>query len=162
MPLDVDRLLRLWTRPLPDGEEAAEAAFRELYNDPVSVNGVPVGAEELVARARDLQAALEWPETRVLSVVDGGRKVALVFRLRGRQIGPLSTSAGPLPPTGRVVELRIIDVLTLAGGRIREVWTVQNELGALAAVEAVELVSADGVPTDVVLHNPPWTSEHAH
>lgn len=161
MPFDVDRLLRLWIDPLPDGE-AAESAFRELYYDPVSVNGEPIGAEELVTRARALQAALEWPNTRVLSVVDGGRRIAVVFRLRGRQIGPLTTSAGSLPPTGRVVELRIIDVLTLAGGRVREVWTVQNELGALAAVEAVELVSGNGVAAEMPLHRPPWTSEHAH
>jgi hypothetical protein len=161
MPFDVDRLLRLWFDPLPDGD-LAEAAFRELYNDPVSVNGEPVGTEELMARARALQAAFEWPDTRVLSVVDGGRRIAVVFRLRGRQIGPLTTSAGSLPPTGRVVELRTIDVLTLANGRIREIWTVQNELGALAAVDAVELLSGNGSARDMSLHWPPWTSEHAH
>ncbi|MGY1616063.1 ester cyclase [Geodermatophilus sp. SYSU D00691] len=157
MPFDVDRLLRLWTVPIPD-DDAAEAAFRELYFDPVSVNGEPVGTLELLARARGLQAALEWPTIRVLSVVDGGRQVTVVFRLRGRQVGTLQTSVGPVPPTGGVVELRTIDVLTVDRGRIREVWTVANELGALAAVDAVWLPGghqSNGVPADYK----PW--EHA-
>lgn len=157
MSLDVDRLLRLWTEPIP-GDDAADAAFREFYNDPVSVNGDPVGIPELVARARALQRSVEFPDIRVLSVVDAGRRVALAYRLRGRQIGTLQTSIGPVPATGRVVELRTIDVLTVAGGRIREMWTVANELGALAAVDAVWLPSA-GPPAGDGSGYKPW--EHA-
>lgn len=137
MSFDVDRLLRLRLEPLPD--DAAETAFRELYNDPVSVNGEPIGILEMVVRARTLQAAIEWPNLRVLSVVDGGAKVTVVYRLQGRQVGPLESSVGLVPPTGRVVELRTIEVLTIAGGRVREIWTVANELGALVAVDAVRL-----------------------
>ncbi|WP_448624196.1 ester cyclase [Geodermatophilus sp. URMC 64] len=162
MPFDVDRLLRLRFEPLPD--DAAEAAFRELYNDPVSVNGEPVGTTELVARARALQAAIEWPNIRVLSVVDGGSKVTVVYRIQGRQIGPLTTAIGPVPATGRVVELRTIEVLTLAGGRVREIWTVANELGALAAVDAVWL-SSQAPPDGGDTFYKPWEheeSEHLH
>ena len=137
MAFDVERLLRLRLQPLPD--DAAEAAFRELYNDPVSINGEPIGILELVARARALQAAIEWPNLRVLSIVDGGAKTTVVYRLQGRQVGPLETAIGLVPPTGRVVELRTIEVLTIAHGRVREIWTVANELGALAAVDAVWL-----------------------
>jgi hypothetical protein len=36
MPFDVDRLLRLWTDPLPEDDGAAAAAFRELYSDALS------------------------------------------------------------------------------------------------------------------------------
>ena len=145
MSFDVDRLLRLRLEPLPD--DAAEAAFRELYNDPVSINGEPIGILELVARARTLQAAIEWPNLRVLSVVDGGSKVTVVYRLQGRQVGPLESSVGLVRPTGRVVELRTIEVLTIAGGRVREIWTVANELGALAAVDAVWL-QVEGTTND--------------
>jgi hypothetical protein len=79
------------------------------------------------------------PSTSMLDVVDGGGKVALAFRLRGRQVGVLATSAGPLPPTGQVVDLRVIDVLTITEGRISEIWMVADELGALVAVDAVRL-----------------------
>ena len=138
MAFDVDRLLRLWSE-LPADDAAAAAAFRELYTDPVTVNGAPVGAAGLVARARALQAALDPVEREVVDVVEGGGKVAVAFRLRGRHAGPLSTSAGPVPATGGVVELRVIDVLTLTDGRISEIWMVADELGALVGIGAVRL-----------------------
>jgi hypothetical protein len=118
MPFGVQRLLRWWTDPLPEDDGAAPAAFRELYSDPVAVNGVPLTAADLVARARVMQKALERPEREVLSVVDAGASVGVAFRLADRQVGPLDTSAGRVPPTGRRVALRIIDVLTLTDGRI--------------------------------------------
>jgi len=143
MTFDAQRLLRLWTDPLPEAPGAAAAAFRELYTDPVTVNGAPVTSADLVARARAIQEALERPEREVLSVVDAGASVAIAFRLAGRQVGPLQTPAGRIPPTGRRVDLQIIDVLTLTGGRISEIRMVADWLGALAAVGAVQ-VSADG------------------
>ncbi|WP_138734722.1 ester cyclase [Modestobacter excelsi] len=138
MAFDVDRLLRLWSEPLPD-DAAAAAAFRELYTDPVTVNGAPVAAAGLVVRARALQAALDVVEREVVDVVEGGGKVAVAFRLRGRHSGTLSTSAGPVPATGEVVELRVIDVLTLTDGRISDIWMVADELGALVGIGAVRL-----------------------
>jgi predicted ester cyclase len=139
MPFDVQRLLRMWTDPLPEDDSAAAAAFRELYSDPVTVNGASVTAADLVARARVMQAALERPEREVLSVVDAGASVALVFRLAGRQVGPLETPAGRVPPTGRRVDVRIIDVLTLTDGRISGIWMVADWLSALAAAGAVQV-----------------------
>jgi len=144
MAFDVDRLLRLWTDPLPDDDAAAAAAFREVYTDPVRVNGADLTAADLVARARALQRTFEEPEREVLDVVEGDvvegdGKVAVAFRMSGRQVGPLSTAAGPLAPTGQHLQLRVIDVLTLTGGRISAITMVADELGALAAVGAVRL-----------------------
>ncbi len=142
MAFDVDRLLRLWGE-LPADDAAAAAAFRELYTDPVTVNGVPVGAADLVVRARALQGAFDTVEREVVDVVEAEGKVAVAFRLGGRQTGPLGTAAGPLPPTGRHVELRVIDVLTLTDGRVSGIWMVADELGALVALDAVRLVAHD-------------------
>ncbi len=139
MPFDVQRLLRLWTDPLPADDGAAAAAFRELYSDPVTVNGTSLTAADLVARARAMQAALERPEHEVLGVVDAGASVAVAFRLAGRQVGPLETPAGRVPPTGRWVDVRIIDILTLTGGRISGIWMVADWLAALAAAGAVQV-----------------------
>jgi hypothetical protein len=138
---DAGRLLRLWTEPLPE-DERAEAAFREVYADPVTVNGARLSAADLVARARALQATFEAPEREILDTVQTGSKVALAFVLRGRQVGPLVTSAGQLAPTGRVVTLRVIDILTVAEGLVTDVVMVADELGALAGVDAVRLVQA--------------------
>ncbi|MGY1662829.1 ester cyclase [Geodermatophilus sp. SYSU D00705] len=145
MPFDVDRLLALWVTPFPD-DRTAEAAFREVYADPVVVNGVPVPASGLVDRARALQGVFDDARREVVDVVDTGGKVAVAFRLSGRQVGTLATAAGPLPPTGRVVSLRVIDILTITDGRISEIWMVADELGALVEVDAVRLAqpAADG------------------
>jgi hypothetical protein len=142
MPFDAEGLLRLWTDPLPEDDGAAAAAFRTSYRDPVTVNGTPLTAADLVARARAMQKALERPEREVLSVVDAGASVAVAFRLAGRQVGPLQTPAGPVAPTGRWVGVQIIDVLTLTDGRISDIRMVADWLGALATVGAVH-VSAD-------------------
>ncbi len=137
MAFDVERLLRLWTDPLPTDDAAAAAAFGELYTDPVTVNGTPLPMSDLVARARVLQGALERPEREVLAVADAGDSVAVAFRLAGRQVGPLDTPAGRLPPTGKWIDVRIIDVLTLSDGRVTEIRMVADWLPALAAAGAL-------------------------
>ena len=63
--------------------------------------------------------------------------------MSGRRIGPLATSAGSPAPTGRHLELRVIDVLTLTDGRISDVWMVADWLTALTAAGVVQL--SDGV-----------------
>jgi len=136
---DVERLLRLWTDPLPSDDESSAAVFGELYADPVTVNGTPLTAADLVGRARVLQGALERPEHEVLAVADAGDAVAVAFRLAGRHIGPLDTPAGRLPATGRWIDVRIIDVLTLSAGRITEIRMVADWLPALAAAGALRM-----------------------
>jgi len=144
MPFDVERLLRLWTEPLPGDDAAAAAAFRELYTDPVVVNGAPLPAADMVARARAMQRALERPEREVLAVSDAGESVAVAFRLAGRHVGPLDTPVGRLPPTGERIDLRVIDVLTLTAGRISEIQMVADWLTALSAAGAVTVSTEDG------------------
>ena len=57
------RLLPLWTEPV-DGRDDPEAAFGEVYADPVLVNGTEMSLDALVARARSLQQAFDWAPSR--------------------------------------------------------------------------------------------------
>jgi ketosteroid isomerase-like protein len=139
---DIEALLDLWTRLPADPAEAADA-FRALYADPVVVNGTALRADDLVARARALQQTFTPLRREVLDVCDAGDKVAVAFRLGGRQVGPLNTAAGVLPPTGQEITLRVIDILTLTDGRISEITMVADELAALVAVGAARLVGHD-------------------
>ena len=138
MGFDVEALFRLWTDPLPE-DPAAEDAVRTLYTDPVVVNGVPLTAADLVSRARAIQGVFEPVEHKVLDLVEDDGKVAVAFRLGGRQVGPLPTTAGIVPPSGQPVTIRIIDILTLTNGRISNIWMVADEPGALVAINAVTL-----------------------
>ena len=144
MTLDIDALLNLWTRPHATPAAAARA-FAELYTDPVLINGAPMRTGDLVARAAALRTTFPELRREVLDVCEAGEKVAVAFRMTGRQVGPWTTSAGVLPPTGREISLRVIDILTLTDGRISSLWMVGDELAALAAHEAVTLSPATGV-----------------
>ncbi|MGY1739596.1 MULTISPECIES: ester cyclase [unclassified Blastococcus] len=139
MPFDVERLLRLWSDPLPADDGAATAAFRELYADPVTVNGTPMSPAALVDRARAVQRTFAPVRREVLSVVDRGDRVAVAFRMGGPHVGTWTTSAGPVPATGRELWLRVIDVLTVAEGRITDIVMVADELGVLVGLDAVRL-----------------------
>ena len=149
MAFDVERLLRLWSDSLPEDDAAAADAFRELYTDPVTVNGTPIGVADLVDRARAVQHTFDPVRREVLSVVEEGDRVAVAFRMGGPQVGTWTTSAGPVPATGREFWLRVIDVLTLADGRITDIVMVADELGVLVALDAVRLrTGADAVAGD--------------
>jgi predicted ester cyclase len=139
MTFAVDRLMRRWDEPPPD-RVAAEAAFHRMYADPVSVNGAPLTVSELVDMALSLSAIYEGAQREILDVVEGDGRVAVAFRLRGRQVGPLSTPLGTVAPTGRIVEMRVIDILTISDGVISSVWVVFDDLGLLRQLEAVVLV----------------------
>jgi hypothetical protein len=140
MAFDIDGLLDLWSGDAVHGP-GAEDAFRAFYTDPVTVNGVPLGAADLVVRAKAVQAAFDGLTREVLDVCTGGDRVAVAFRMSGRQTGPLATSAGVLEPSGRPISLRVVDILRLDGdGRISSLVMVADELGALAAADAVRLV----------------------
>lgn len=136
MAFDVEGLMTLWT-----GSEgpAAEDAFRAFYTDPVVVNGASLSAADLVARAAGLRQTFADLHREVLGVCESADRVTVAFRLSGRQTGTWATSAGPLEPTGRVLHVRVIDILTLTDGRISSIWMVADELGALAEHDLVDL-----------------------
>ncbi len=137
----LDRLLRLWLDPVGDGA-AAQAAFREVYADPVAVNGAAVPVSGLVERARSLQSAYEGLAIELVDRVETPERIVVAFRMRGRHVGRLSTPLGTVAPTGRVIEARVTDVLTVNGGRVTDIWMVSDDLGLLMQLGAVRLTTA--------------------
>ena len=96
----LQNLVRLWTH-FDDREDPAQD-FAEFYADPVSVNGVAFTVEQLVARARALNAGLSDLRSEVLQVVEGAGAVegngavALAFVMRGTHTGPYPSPLGIL------------------------------------------------------------------
>jgi hypothetical protein len=136
----IDRLLSTWGE-IPDDDEAAVAAFAALYAEPVSINGTDLAVVDIVARARELHAALAditWDVVDRVESVDGD-KAAFAFRLGGRHVGILHTPLGDLAPTGRWIESIGIDLLTIVDGRVTTIWVTHDELGRLARIGAVSL-----------------------
>ncbi len=140
----IDRLLRVWLELLGD-EAAAQAPFREVYADPVSVNGTARAVADLVGRARDLQAAFEGLQVEIIDRVEAPERIVIAFWMRGRHVGPLPTPIGVVASTGRVVEALTIDVLTVTDRLVTAIWVVADDLGLLRQLDGVTLtVSARG------------------
>jgi predicted ester cyclase len=134
----LDRLLALWQESV-DERDDPQAAFRELYADPVFINGEPTPVSSLVERARALQRSFAGLTTEIVERVETPDRLAIAFYMRGRHVGPLLTPIGTVAPTGRTVEIRTIDVLTIADGVIAAVSVVSDELGMLTQLDAVQL-----------------------
>lgn len=131
--------MRLWD-DLPADPAALEAAFREMYADPVVVNGERRTLPELVAMATGMRSVFTDTRREPVEVVQAPGQVAVAFRLRGRHAGPLLTPLGTVPPTGRTVDLKIIDILTITDGLIGAVQMVTDNLDLLLQLGAVTLV----------------------
>jgi hypothetical protein len=136
--VDPTRLMSLWAGP-PADDAVALAEIRSLYTDPVPINGTPLTALDLLTRVRAMQTAYRDLRHELLERVDAPGVLVIAFRLRGVHTGPLTTPLGVVPATGRTFEVRVIDVLTLTGGRISAVTMVADELAQLRALGAVAL-----------------------
>lgn len=134
----LDRLIPLWTQPV-DSRDDAEAAFREVYADPVVVNGAEMPVADLVGRARMLQRAFDQLGMHIVDAVETPDRVVLAFLMRGRHVGPFHSALGVVAPTQREVEVRTIDVLTITSGVVSAIWVVADDLGLLRQLGAVTL-----------------------
>ena len=134
----VDRLLALWT-DTPDGDDEALAAFRGLYADPVNVNGAPLTAAGLLARARTLRAAIPDLKLQVIDEFEAPGRVVVVHRMTGHQVGPLPTPVGEVPGSGEATEALTIDVLVVADGLVTDVWVTDDSLARFARLGAIRL-----------------------
>ncbi|WP_433303646.1 ester cyclase [Actinoplanes sp. CA-030573] len=125
MSLDLERLMAVWDEP------GNAEAFVRLYADPVILNGVATPPAALAAMARGLHAAISEQSREILDVFTAGDRVAVAFVLRGRHTGTLGSRLGPMPASGAVLEASVIDLFTVADGKITEVRAVSDELGLL-------------------------------
>lgn len=136
MPDLVERLLPLWTHPVADREDV-EADFRAVYADPVLVNGASTSVGQLVQRAASLQGAFADLAMDVLDVVETADRLVLAFLMRGRHVGTFASAVGDIPATGRRIEVRTIDVLTVEAGKITRIWVVADDLSLLRQLGAL-------------------------
>ena len=61
-----------------------------------------------------------FPDGRVevTNLIDGGEWVAVEYTGRGTNTGPMSTPEGELPPTGRSVEIPMVDLWQFEDGKV--------------------------------------------
>lgn len=134
----VERLLPLWTQPI-GARDDAQAAFAEVYANPVVVNGTAVTISELVDRARSLQQAFDRLDMDIVDAMETPDRIVIAFIMRGRHVGPYLSPLGTVAPTQRDIQVRTIDVLTIANGLISAIWVVSDDLALLRQLGAVTL-----------------------
>ena len=114
----------LWDKgELSVAEEIIAPDF--VDHDPVSGQGAGLGGyKEMVGAFR-----AAFPDLRVENedVIVGGDKVVTRWTARGTHDGALMN----IPPTGRRVGLKGIDILRVKGGKIVERWGEFDALGTL-------------------------------
>jgi hypothetical protein len=87
----------------------------------------------------------------VFERVETPDRVVVGFHQRGRHVGPLTTPLGVVPPTGRTVQRRIIDILTVADGLVTAVWVVSDDFDLLTQLDALRLTH------EGVVLSEPWS-----
>lgn len=128
--MDLDAILALWDRPVGDRADAA-ADFRRYYADPVPVNGTPVTADDLVARARTLQVAFADRRTELVHRVETGDRLVIGFFMHVRHVGPYDTPLGRVEATGRQLKIRVTNILTVQNGKITDIWVMSDDADVL-------------------------------
>jgi steroid delta-isomerase-like uncharacterized protein len=91
----------------PDGE-FQNVASGETYR----------GADGMKRYQRNWATAFPESKVELTNLVGSGETVTMEYVGRGRHTGPLTTPQGTIAPTGRSVELKLCDVLTVRSGRI--------------------------------------------
>jgi predicted ester cyclase len=120
----------------------SETAFDELLATDVVDHsrppGVGPGAEGVRQQFDALRVAFPDFRATILDQVEQGDKVVTRKVFHGTHLGPLQG----IPPTGRLVEINVIDIVRVVDGKIVEHWNCVDRLGLLVQVGALPELTA--------------------
>jgi steroid delta-isomerase-like uncharacterized protein len=97
------------------------------------------GISDITAAWQGWATALPDSKASFDSVSVSGNTVTLELTWRGTQNGPLQTPGGAVPPSGRTIEVRAVQVVDVADGKVQAVRhyfdmaTLLQQLGAFTA-----------------------------
>jgi predicted ester cyclase len=115
---------------------ADERALRELIHPDVVDHsrppGIPPGAEGVRRQFDGFRAAFPDFRATILDQIAEGDRVVTRKVFTGTHSGDFQG----IPPTGREVEIHVIDIVRVADGRIVEHWNCVDRLGLLAQLGA--------------------------
>jgi len=122
---------------------ADDGAFEELMHPEVLDHsrppGIAAGAPGVRQQFDGFRAAFPDFRATILDQIAEGDKVVTRKVFTGTHEGPFQG----LEPTGRAVEIHVIDIVRVADGRIVEHWNCVDRLGLLAQLGAVPEMAAD-------------------
>jgi predicted ester cyclase len=123
---NVERLERLLLEGFGQGDMSVpdEVVAEEFIEHQ---QGMPQGREGLKRVVRSLRKSFPDLSYTVVQMVADGDKVWGHFRSRGTNEGPFVGQ----PPTGKAMEIDVIDIARFEDGKMVEHWGVPDQLGVL-------------------------------
>jgi len=84
--------------------------------------------------------ATAFPDMKkeITNQVASGDQVISEFRLRGTHDGPLQIPTGVIPPTGRAVDLSVIEVMRIRDGKLTELRNYSDNATLMRQLGVVE------------------------
>jgi hypothetical protein len=73
----------------------------------------------------------------VVDRVETSNQIAIAFLMRGRHVGTYVSPLGSVAASGRDIEVRTIDILTVEDGLISTIWVIADDLRLLIQLGAV-------------------------
>lgn len=109
---------------LRDPERGAAAIAPDCQFEDVARGEAQIGPEGYLADYHRWRAAFPDGEVKVVNVITGGHGpdgwAVVEFLNRGTQTGPLNSSLGEFPPSGRRMEARYCSVMRVENGKVVE------------------------------------------
>ena len=126
--------------PVEENKAAIRKLWEVVYNQrkPEVMGAIATQEEtEHVMRFyRVLTVAMPGLKVTILQMLGEGDLVADVVMFHGTQTGPLTIPGLSSPPTGKVFDVRMVNVWRLENGRISEHWGHWDVLGFMRTLGA--------------------------
>ncbi len=122
MMSEVERIVRIFHESwdLRDPERGAAVIAQDCRFEDVARGELQVGPDGYRADYHRWRAAFPEGEVKITRVVVQDDWAVVEFVNRGVQSGPLKSSLGEFPPSGRFMEVRYCSVMRVAGGKVVE------------------------------------------
>lgn len=119
---ETERIVRVFHESwdLRDPERGVSVIADDCRFEDVARGELQIGPDGYRADYRRWREAFPDGEVKVVNVVVQGDWAVVEFLNRGTQTGPLHSSLGTFPPSGRRMEVRYCSVMRVAGGMVVE------------------------------------------
>ena len=125
-----ERYLAIARQWFTEGWAGNLAMAVDIFSEELRTNGVLVGVAGPVARIRDRLTGFPDLTTSIEDMLVSGDKLAVTLMWSGTHAGPY----GGVPATGKRVEVRDSAIWHFRGGKVTEIFTLQDQFALLKQI----------------------------
>jgi predicted ester cyclase len=125
-----ERYMEIARRWFTAGWTGDLAIAEGIFSADLRTNGVHVGMAGPVGRIRERLTGFPDLTTSIQDMFVSGDKLAVTLLWRGTHTGPY----GGVPATGKPVAVRDTAIWHFTGGKVTEIWTLQDQFAFLKQI----------------------------